>query len=295
MNKKRLHLKYTQNFLRRTGLVTALIEKSNLCEDDYVLEIGPGKGIITKELAGMVKQLVAVEYDYSLYRYLNNIFSRSTNVKIVKKDFLKYGLPDNKKYKVFSSIPFNITAEIIKKLTKLSGAPEDSYLIIQKEAAWKYAGRPYFKESLASLLLKPYFKFKIIHRFKRKDFSPIPDVDIVMLHIKKRRELLLKEGMGRLYQDFLAYIFSQNNGRLKNKCKKIFSYRQFKHLARDNGFNLNVNPTDLDYEQWFQLFSFFSSGSGMTEEKQKMIKGAYSRLLKQQERLDKIHRNRNCW
>lgn len=281
MDKGQLQLKYTQNFLQSSSLIIDLIEKTNLTEDDYVLEIGSGKGIITRELAEMVKQVVAIEYDQSLCRYLNNMFLPSKNVEIIEQNFLNYSLPKNKRYKVFASIPFNITAEIIKKLTEISRAPEDSYLIIQKEAAWKYTGQSYYKGSLRSLLLKPYFEFEIIHRFKRKDFRPIPDVDIVMLHIKKRRELLIKEGQGRLYQDFLAYIFSQNNNGLKNKCKNIFSYRQFKRLASDNGFKMKADPTDLNFEQWFQLFCFFSSAPGMTVKKRKLVNGAYSSLLNQ--------------
>lgn len=288
MNKDKQQLKYTQNFLQSSELVTKLIEKSNLGKNDYLLEIGPGKGILTRELAATVKQVVAIEYDQSLCRYLKDMFSSSKKVEIIEKDFLKYKLPENKSYKVFASIPFNITAGIIKKISDLSRAPQDSYLIIQQEAAWKYAGQPYYKESLRSLLLKPYFEFKIIHRFKRRDFNPVPDVDIVMLHIKKRRKLLINEKQGRLYQDFISYIFSQHNNGIKNKCKKIFSYRQFKRLARDNGFKLDADPTNLNFEQWFQLFTFFVSESGMNVEKIKPIKGAYAELLNQQEKLDKL-------
>lgn len=293
MNKDKLQLKYTQNFLQSSRLVIDLIEKSNLGKNDYVLEIGSGKGIITHELAQLVQQVTAIEYDHSLYLYLENIFSNRKNVKIVEQDFLNYRLPKNKNYKVFASIPFNITAEIIKKLTELSRAAQDSYLIIQKEAAWKYVGQPYFKESLCSLLLKPYFGFEIIHRFKRKDFRPIPNVDIVMLHIKKRRKLLIKEVQGRHYQDFISYIFNQNNKGLKNKCKNIFSYRQFKRLARDNGFKLKDNPTDLNFEQWYQLFNFFYTGTAVTEKKRMLVKGSYSKLLSEQKELNKLHRNRN--
>jgi|SRR5690554_6912306 len=294
MNKRiKKQLKYTQNFLQSPELVSKLIKKSNLAKDDNILEIGPGKGIITRELARTVEKIIAIEYDPFLYQKLQSMFSNRKNVRIVNQNFLQYKLPESKDYKVFASIPFNITAEIIKKLTKISSAPQDSFLIIQKEAAWKYAGRPYYKESLRSLLLKPYFEFKIIYRLKRTDFRPIPDVDVVLLHIKKRRELLLKEGEGRLYQDFIAYIFNQNNKGLKNKSKKIFTYRQLKRLASDNGFKINTNPTDLNFEQWYQLFRFFSTSIGVSQKKRSLVKGAYSKLLNEQKRLDKLHRNRH--
>lgn len=83
-------------------------------------------------------------------------------------DFLQYELPEGKEYKVFANIPFNITAEIIHKITEKNRAPQDAYLVIQKEAAWKYIGYPYYKESLRSLLLKPYFEFRILHSFQKQ-------------------------------------------------------------------------------------------------------------------------------
>lgn len=279
MNKLKSKLKYTQNFLKSSDLVETIISRSNLNKNDYVVEIGPGKGIITKELAKTVQKVTAIEYDQSLFKTLQNMFSSKENIDIIEQNFLDYKLPKNINYKIFASIPFNITADIIKKITKISKAPQDAYLIIQEEAAWKYAGQPYYSESLRSLLLKPYFVFEIIHRFNRTDFQPVPNVEVVMLHIKKRKKQLIKKAQKNLYRDFIAYIFSQNNNGLKNKCKNLFTYKQIKRLARDNNFKLKANPTDLSFDQWYQLFQFFSSGTGISREKKKVIKGAYSRLF----------------
>ncbi|NLM98185.1 MAG: 23S ribosomal RNA methyltransferase Erm [Halanaerobiaceae bacterium] len=218
------------------------------------------------------------------------MFADRDNVEIINQDFLKYRLSEDKRYKVFASIPFNITAEISNKLTDIEKAPQDAYLVVQKEAAWKYAGYPYYRESLRSLFLKPYFELKIIYSLKRTDFRPVPDVDAVMLHIRKRRKLLLKEEEGRLYQDFVSYIFTQNNKGLRDKSKKIFSYRQIKRLAGDNGFKMDVNPMELRFEQWYRLYRFFSGH--VDQEKQLLVKGAYSKLMKEQRRLDKLHHNR---
>lgn len=72
-------------------------------------------------------------------------------------------------------------------MTQSKNPPIDSYLGIQEEAAKRYAGTPYEKETLSSLLLKPWFEFKIIYRFKRSDFYPRPRVNVVFLQIKKER------------------------------------------------------------------------------------------------------------
>lgn len=291
MNKRiRQQLKYTQNFLQSTELVNKLIEMSNLDKDDLVLEIGPGKGIITWELARTVRRVIAVEYDDYLYKKLSSMFEGRKNVEIIKGDFLQYELPEGKEYKVFASIPFNITAEIIHKITEKNRAPQDAYLVIQKEAAWKYIGYPYYKESLRSLLLKPYFEFRILHSFQKTDFRPVPDVDAVFLHIRQRRKQLLKEKEGRLYQDFITYIFTRQNKGLGNKCKRIFTHKQLKRLARDNGFNMDANPTELRFEQWYRLYCFFADR--VSAEKQALVAGAYDKLMKEQQGLDRLHRNR---
>lgn len=278
MKKDKKQASFSQNFLHNSELVVDLIKKSNLSEKDHILEIGPGQGIITRELAKCCQRITAIEYDHSLYQKLKKSFSTKENVEIIHQDFLNYRLP-NHCYKVFANIPFHITLAIIRKLTEASHAPEDAYLIMQKEAAWKCSGRPYYQESLFSLLLKPHFKFTIIHQFKNGDFTPRPKVRIVMLHIKKRKRALLNQVQLKLYQDLLAFVFKQSNQGLHNKCKKIFTFQQFKRLASDNGFNLKANPTDLSFQQWQSLFRFFSMN--INAKKCLLVRGAYTQLLQE--------------
>src|SRR5699024_10174219 len=134
------------------------------------------------------------------------------------------------RYKVFSSIPYNITAAILSKLMYADNSPEDIYIILQKEAAEKYAGRPYSTESMRSLLLKPYFDFKIIRNLKRTDFIPVPNVDSVFLHIIKRENILISIDKEDLYYDFISYIFSNSGKDVKYRCKNIFYYKDRKRV-----------------------------------------------------------------
>lgn len=110
------NLGYSQNFLVNKKLVERLISKSNIDVTDYVIEIGPGKGIITDVLSQHAGEVVAVEYDQELYNNLVRYHSHD-NVTYIFGDFLKYKLPLNRRYKIFSNIPFQITADIIRKLT----------------------------------------------------------------------------------------------------------------------------------------------------------------------------------
>lgn len=144
--------KNSQNFLHSDKLVSQLIEKSNIEKGDVVIEIGSGQGIITKQLAKKCKKVYGIEYDPYLYKKLNKMFYNIENVEIWHGDFLEFSLPEKQKYKVFSNIPYNITAAILSKLTSSSNPPEDAYLIIQEEAARNMLEAPIIKK-----VCVPYF------------------------------------------------------------------------------------------------------------------------------------------
>ena len=132
-------IKNSQNFLNSIELVRKLVVRSGIKNSDMVVEIGPGKGIITKVLAENCAKVIAIEYDSNLYEGLKKQFVKQENVQMVGMDFLKYRLPQEE-YKVFSNIPFNITAEILQKLLNDTVWLKDAFIIMQYEAAMKYAG-----------------------------------------------------------------------------------------------------------------------------------------------------------
>ena len=111
-------------------------------------------------------------------------------MSILSIKIFKYKLPSKTPYKVFSNIPFNITAQIINKLI-LNLIRLMTYIVMQK-TAYKYAGSPYNQERMRSLLIKPFFETTIIHRFKRIDFYPVPNVNVVF-NKKKKDSLVSNE------------------------------------------------------------------------------------------------------
>ncbi|MCL0080276.1 23S ribosomal RNA methyltransferase Erm [Dehalococcoidia bacterium] len=288
MKNQTLKIEYSQNFLRDPALVNELLDKSDIEEGDVVYEVGPGKGIITQELAKRCAKVIAVEKDEKLYSKLKERFLGNPGVEIRLGDFLKEKLPVQEKYKVFSNIPFFVTADIIRKLTVAKNPPKDCYLIMQKEAVQKYAGKP--RETQSSLLLKPWFELRVLHYFKGTDFLPVPNVDVLLFQMKKRQEAYVEPECKQLYKDFIVYGFNQWKPTLKKSFEKIFTYTQFKRLASDLGFDLKAKPTDLNFDQWVGLFNFFRTNLG--EDKKQLICWGQQRLSPQQTRLRKIHRTR---
>lgn len=248
-----------QNFLRDPGLVRRLLDNSTIGATDTVYEIGPGRGIITAELAGKAKKVIAVEKDSKFVRQLRERFQTVENVEIIEKDFLQFTISE-REYKIFANIPYNITANIVRKILYETPVPGEAYLILQKEAAGKFSGSP--NETLFSVLAKPFFEFRIISRLKRTDFVPAPKVDSVLLHIKKHAGALIPTEERLLYHDFVDYAFRRWKNNLRLAFKNVFTYPKWKRLSRDLHFPLNATPTELSFEQWLGLFAGYKKLTG---------------------------------
>ncbi|MGE5222532.1 MAG: 23S ribosomal RNA methyltransferase Erm [Omnitrophica WOR_2 bacterium] len=278
---------YSQNYFKDSRLVASLLSRSSIGFGDVVYEIGPGKGIITTQLARRCRQVVAIEKDPRLAAFLKKKFARDPNVSIRAGDFLNDRLPDGQ-YKVFANIPFNITSAVVTALTAAKNAPEDTYLTMQKEAARMYTGEP--SESLRSVLLKPWFDVEVFQHFRRSDFTPEPGVDAVMLRLYKRIPPLVNPRDQRCFRDFMTCCFTAWRPNLDDILKGIFSWKQLKHIQRDLGIDLQVPPTAIRFGDWLNLFDFLLREGN--EAAMRAISGSEKRLKQQQKRLHKIHRTR---
>src|ERR671910_3885286 len=161
MSNRHHRIAYSQNFLRSPRLVDRLLDCSGITGDDLVIEVGPGRGVITERLAARCRQVLAVEQDRFLVEELRVQFAHAPNVALFAGDFLTFPLPLTT-YKVFANIPFNITAAIVGKLTSGTSPPVDTYLAVQREAASRFLGSP--QETLVAVLLKPWFEPTVVHR-----------------------------------------------------------------------------------------------------------------------------------
>ena len=260
-----------QNFLRGPKLARRLVDMSTIGPCDTVYEIGPGNGIITAALASVARQVIAIEKDPELVRILRERFRPFDNVEIVEKDFLAYSFQTRcgkgalsltverptptSEYKIFANIPYNITAQILRKILYERFNIGEAYLILQKEAAKKFSGSP--RESLFSILAKPLFEFQIVAQLKRTDFRPVPNVDSVVLSIKRRTRPLVEMQDLASYHDFVQYGFRRWKPNLRLAFKNVFTYKQWRRLARDIDFPLDATPTELSFEQWLRLHQGF--------------------------------------
>ncbi len=109
-----------------------------------------------------------MEFDGALAEALRTRFPSDGRVTIVRSDFLRFRLPDGP-YKVLGNIPFNRTAAIVRRLVQADSPPQDAWLVVQREAAERFAGGPSARETLSSLLLKR--DGRAIRRCLRAEFT----------------------------------------------------------------------------------------------------------------------------
>lgn len=279
-------MRYSQNFLKNVGLIHSILSKSSITQQDTVLEVGAGEGIITKELLGKVKKVIAYEVDNNLSKKLVERFRIFENkLELFGENFLSAQLPAFP-YKVFSNIPFNITADVTKKLVFSNHPPEDIYLVVQEEAAAKFLGKPLNeKNSLMSVIIGNTFEGSVFHSFRQTDFFPAPAVSTVMLRLKRleRSRIQPKD----LFNDFVAFGFSQFEPNIQKGLGKIMNENIVSRVAKENRFRTSYVPSQLDRYHWIALFTKFLEDGN----KQKVI-GSFQRLLDQQSKLQKVHRTR---
>jgi 16S rRNA (adenine1518-N6/adenine1519-N6)-dimethyltransferase len=176
-----------QHFLTAHWAAVSLARAADVHSDETVLEIGPGKGMLTRELLTTGERVIAIEKDELLVAKLQETFAQeisTDHLKIISADirditpeklFLQSG-----KYVLAANIPYYITGEIIRQFLTASAQPRAMALLVQKEVAQRITSK---KESILSLSVKAYGKPKIIEKVSRKCFSPAPSVDSAILLI----------------------------------------------------------------------------------------------------------------
>jgi 23S rRNA (adenine-N6)-dimethyltransferase len=281
--------KYSQNFLKNSEFVLSLLNKTDISSGDIVVEIGAGTGVITQQLVNRTQKVIAIEYDKKLANKLQQSLSKYSNVEIIEANFLTWELPDYP-YKVFSNIPFNITADIVSKLLESKNAPESTYLIMQDKAAERFIGTPIGDNSQTSILLKPFYDMGLVTRISRNQFEPSPKVNTVLAKFVKKEHSLIKSENRQEYRDFVIYGYNQWKPTILKAFDNVFSYKQNKIIKRNFGVG-GMKPTELNIQQWIELFQTYMQY--VPQQKKEKIKGSEKKLAKKQTKLKKQHRTRN--
>jgi len=179
-----------QHFLANPHIAARIAQCLNLNSGDVVLEIGPGKGALTKRLLALRARVVAVELDPALCRHLRSIFVNSP-LEIVEGDILKVNLSpffkDSKEpVKVAGNIPYKITSPLIERLTQWPGWKK-AILMVQEEVAARITASPGSKTyGVLSVGVQLVAQASYLFGLSKNSFRPVPAVDSAVIELIRR-------------------------------------------------------------------------------------------------------------
>jgi 16S rRNA (adenine1518-N6/adenine1519-N6)-dimethyltransferase len=236
-----LKKKFGQNFLIDGNILNKiknLIPSENL----KILEIGPGSGRLTdKIILKKPNELTLVEIDEDFIENLYEKYRDYKNIKLIRVDILKFNLKDNYQL-IISNLPYNISSQVLVKITLLKDIPEILILMFQKEFALRLIDK---KLNSINSLVKCFYNIKLSFNVSKNCFRPIPKVDSSVLIFKKIKNKLLNNNEINDFIIFKRNLFSHKRKSLRNLLKKY---------NLKNKFDLNLRVEDLELEELIKIF-----------------------------------------
>ena len=268
-----------QNFLVDENVLNKIIQAAKLNKNDMVIEVGPGLGVLTKELSEKCKQVIAIEKDKKLAELLEKEFSdfphpnllpqgegvTFANIKIINNDILKINLENlikkynpDEKYKLVSNIPYYITSPVIKLFLENKIQPQVIILLVQKEVAERICARP-GKLSTLALSVQIYGKPEIIGYVDKSSFYPEPKVDSAILKIGGIKKEFSDDYYGKIFK-IIKIGFSSKRKKLVNNLSAglYISKNKASEILQKAKINLNARAQELELEDWERLLFVIS-------------------------------------
>lgn len=250
-----------QNFLIDEEVIRNTIKGANIKEDELVIEVGPGLGTLTEEIAKSASKVICIELDKRMIEILKDRFCLFDNVEIINQDVLKLDLDElikanGKKYaKVVANLPYYITTPIIMKLLESGASFESITVMVQKEVADRLCAITGTREAGAiTYAVEYYANARKLFKVPNTCFIPMPKVEseVITLEVKqdkfegvKDKELLFK---------IIKFAFMQRRKTLLNALSNLdISKDKIKQILLELGIDERVRGEALSLEKFIEI------------------------------------------
>jgi len=258
-----------QNFLTDSNVVSRIVDTAEITEDDLVIEIGPGIGSMTGELASRAGRVIAVEIDKHLIPALEDNLKDFSNLEIINEDIMKVSVKavtenrQNMRLKVVANLPYYITTPIIMKLLEEDNDIELMVFMVQKEVAQRMVAKPGGKDYGAlSVAVQYYAQPEKVFDVPPHCFIPQPEVDSTIVKLKKNKKppVILKDK--DMFFKVVKAAFGQRRKTLLNALANSEALSRSKEEVREilSAVNIDENTRGetLSMEQFAALANEFS-------------------------------------
>ncbi len=223
-NNNRPKRSLSQNYLTDENICRNIVKTFDIQPGELVLEIGPGKGALTKYLLEKTSDLVVIEFDKNNCEILRGKFN---GLNIINRDFLKYNMNElarnpEQKLRVIGNIPYNITSPIIFKLLDNRAIVKDAQLMIQEEVARRITSDPGNKEyGIPSVLVNVFCSSKLLFKVSSNCFYPKPKVDSRIIYFDFTSSIEHKINDIEFFRKLVKASFGTRRKTLRNCLKNI--------------------------------------------------------------------------
>lgn len=252
-----------QNFLVDKNFVDKIVDAADV-KNQNVIEIGPGIGTISYEMAKLAKKILVIEIDDSLIPILEENLGDFSNVKIIHQDVLKcdfnqlveeeFGGED---FKVVSNLPYYITTPIIEKLIE-GKSPSDMTIMVQKEVADRMLADENDKEySSLSVFIKFYAETQKITNVPKSVFMPKPKIDstVLRLSLRKYDDEVDRERLFAL----VKAGFNKRRKTILNSLSDVYPKDELSLAFEKVGINKTLRAENLSLDDYINLTNVLNS------------------------------------
>ncbi|HOE06480.1 MAG: ribosomal RNA small subunit methyltransferase A [Bacilli bacterium] len=257
--------KLGQNFLVDGNIIHKIIDQINLSKEDGVIEIGPGIGAMTEILLQQAEKVLCYEIDKDMVEVLSRELTNG-NLLIKQEDFLKADLisdlknfKENQRIVVVSNLPYYITTPIIFKLLEEETSIKEFYFMVQKEVGLRLTGKPKTKDyNSLSVLISFQAEANLLFEVKRNSFYPVPDVDSVIISLKKTGKDYGVNNRDK-FIEFVQNIFAMRRKTIINNlmAKYSFSRKELVDIMSSQGHKETLRAEELSVKEIVELYKAF--------------------------------------
>ncbi len=243
---------YGQHFLNSEKIASRIADSLSLAGQAYgkVLEVGPGRGMLTQFLLDKPYELIAVEADQDMVAYLHKHFP-ALKGQVVRGNFLRAPLQElmqEKPFGLIGNFPYNISSQILFKMLENRAYIPEMVGMFQKEVAERVTAPPGSKTyGVISVLVQAYYEGEYLFTVGRGQFNPPPKVKSGVIRLL-RKEAYEPDCDARLFRRVVKQAFSQRRKMLRNTMK---AFIKGDPLLGDTFFN--QRPERLSHEDFVQL------------------------------------------